>query len=125
MADIDSTGRESRLGRGTSRRTSSRDSLFLSATIRRKGDVEDELVPVRVRNLSAIGLMADYNDVASPGDPVVVTVRGIGSVQGKVAWVRSGKIGVEFDAEVDPKLARKPVKPDPDRTPAKPLRPLF
>lgn len=125
MADIDPTGRESGLRRGASRRTSNRDSLFLSATIRRKGDLEEELVPVRVRNLSAIGLMADYKDIATPGDPVVVTVRGIGAVNGKVAWVRQGKIGVAFDVEVDPKLARKPVKVEPEPVIARPLKPLF
>lgn len=91
----------------TGRRNSGRDSLFLSAVIRRAGEAEPE--PVRVRNLSAIGLMADYKEVASEGDAVTVTVRGIGSVAGKVAWVRRGRIGVSFDVEVDPLAARKPV----------------
>jgi hypothetical protein len=108
-----------------SRRTASRDSLFLSATIRRNADVEQELLPVRVRNLSAVGLMADYDDVAEIGEPVVVTVRGIGSVMGKVAWVKRGRIGIAFDVEVDPKLARKPVKPAQRPTMKPPLRPIF
>ena len=105
---------ETKISRGksadaASRRASSRDSLFLSATIRRVQDPAVDLTPVRVRNLSAIGLMADYLDVAIAGDPVVVTLRGIGAVSGKVAWVKSGRIGINFDVEVDPLKARKPV----------------
>ena len=99
------------------RRVSARDSLFLAATIRRRTDGEEELVPVRVRNLSAVGLMADYEREAEPGEPVVVTLRGIGLVPGMVAWVRKGRIGIAFDEDVDPLLARRPVSgqaaPDP------------
>jgi hypothetical protein len=106
-----------------SRRNASRDSLFLSATIRKVGESADGLKPVRVRNLSAIGLMADHNDRSAPGDKVIVSLRGIGSVDGTVAWVRSGRIGIAFDEQIDPKLARKPVKPTP--APPRPLRPIF
>ena len=53
--------------------------------------------------------MADYTDMAAEGDPVTVTVRGIGTVAGKVAWLRRGRIGIAFDAEVDPMAARNPV----------------
>ena len=124
VADIDPIARETKVGGDASRRSSSRDSLFLSATICRKGDAEEDLVPVRVRNLSAVGLMADYSEVADLGDPVVVTVRGIGSVAGKVAWIKQGRIGIAFDIEVDPKMARKPVKPAPQPL-SKPIRPIF
>jgi hypothetical protein len=111
VADIDPAGRETRLARNNqSRRSSSRDSLFLAATIRRKADGAGELSPARVRNLSAVGVMVDYADAVEPGESVIVTVRGIGSVPGKVAWVRRGRIGIAFDLEVDPKLARKPVR---------------
>jgi hypothetical protein len=92
------------------RRRARRDSLFLSATVRRKADPEDEIVLVRVRNLSAVGLMADYDDVAEIGDEVVVKVRGIGSIDGRIAWLRRGRVGIAFDVEVDPKLVRRPVK---------------
>jgi hypothetical protein len=38
-------------------------------------------------------------------------------VPGMVAWVRKGRIGVAFDEDVDPMLARRPVSgqaaPDP------------
>lgn len=98
------------LSESAPRRAWSRDHLFLSACIRKEADKEGRSATVRVRNLSAIGLMADYTDVAAPGDAVVVTVRGIGSVAGMVSWVRRGRIGVTFDVEVDPKMARKPVR---------------
>jgi hypothetical protein len=105
-----------------SRRTASRDSLFLSAIICRAGESKDEVAPSRVRNLSAIGLMADYDQVAAAGDRVTVTVRGIGSVSGKVAWVKRGRIGVTFDVEVNPLSARRPVvKPAPQQRLQRPL----
>jgi hypothetical protein len=101
----------------TGRRVSARDSMFLAATIRRRTDKEEELVPVRVRNLSAVGLMADYDRDAEPGEPVLVSLRGIGQVPGMVAWIRKGRIGIAFDEDVDPLLARRPVSgqaaPDP------------
>lgn len=104
------------------RRAWNRDHLLLTAGIRKESGAASEVATVRVRNLSAIGLMADYTDVAAPGDAVVVTVRGIGSVTGMVSWVRRGRIGVTFDVEVDPKMARKPVRKTP--APAAKQRPL-
>jgi hypothetical protein len=105
------------------RRVSARDSLFLAATIRRRTDVEEELVPVRIRNLSAVGLMADYDREAEAGEPVVVTLRGVGKVPGMVAWVENGRIGVAFDEDVDPMMARRPVGPQAAQDPVQ-RRPL-
>ncbi len=96
-------------GEHAGRRSKGRDSLFLMATIRKAAEPEREEIPVRVRNLSDVGLMADYLDVAEEGEAVTVEVRGIGKVAGKVAWVRQGQIGITFDSAVDPLLARKPV----------------
>ena len=92
---------------GTRRAT--RDSLLLLATVTRSSVDGADPVPVRVRNLSSVGLMADYVDIAIPGEPVVVNVRGLGNVAGTVAWLRRGRIGVSFDVEVDPLLVRRPV----------------
>ena len=96
-------------GEHAGRRSKGRDSLFLMATIRKVSEPDREEIPVRVRNLSEIGLMADYLDIAEPGEAVSVEVRGIGKVPGMVAWVEDGRIGITFDTEVDPMLARKPV----------------
>ena len=105
------------LSESVPRRAWQRDHLFLAATIRKEAEKDGREATVRVRNLSAIGLMADYTDVVAPGDPVIVTVRGIGSVAGMVNWVRRGRIGITFDVEVDPKMARKPVRKAPPPLP--------
>ena len=92
------------------KRSNARDSLLLTARIRRPGAGEG--VPVRVRNLSSGGLMAEVRDDADTltlGRPVEVNVRGIGWVTGRVAWVTDGRAGIAFDRAIDPKLARKPV----------------
>ena len=88
-------------------RGGARDSLLLGAQFRAKG--RRNSVQVRVRNLSPGGLMAEYVGPIGIGDAVEIEVRGIGWVAGTVAWATNGRIGVAFDAEVDPLRARKPV----------------
>lgn len=88
-------------------RSGSRDSLLLTAQFRVAGDSKIETV--RVRNLSSGGLMAEYAAAISRGTTVEVEVRGVGWVQGTIAWATDGRVGVAFDREIDPMLARKPV----------------
>ena len=88
-------------------RTATRDSLLLAAMMRHPQLAEP--VKVRVRNLSAGGLMAEYPDPMEAGAPVEIEVRGVGWVSGKVAWSTDGRIGVAFEKEINPKDARKPV----------------
>lgn len=83
-----------------------RDSLLLMADLRLPGR---DAIPVRVRNLSAGGLMAEYAGDLDPGLGVELVVRGIGAVSGRVAWRAAGRIGIAFDRLIDPLLARKPV----------------
>jgi hypothetical protein len=90
-----------------SNRQDSRDSLFLMADMRVPGT--KEVLPIRVRNLSPGGLMADYSDGLEQGLAIEFEVRGIGWVTGHVAWSAAGRIGVAFDRQIDPLLARKPV----------------
>ncbi|MFX7984907.1 PilZ domain-containing protein, partial [Acinetobacter baumannii] len=66
-------------------------------------------VQVRVRNLSAGGLMAEVPEALAIGTPVEVEVRGIGWVLGRIAWAAAGRVGVAFEHEIDPRMARKPV----------------
>lgn len=86
-------------------RTAARDSLFLMSDLR----IGDQLVTVRVRNLSAGGMMAEYPRGLEPGTGIDCALRGIGMVRGQVAWSAAGRIGIAFDQEVDPMLARKPL----------------
>jgi hypothetical protein len=91
----------------TPQRGKSRDSLLLGAQFRAAG--AETSVQVRVRNLSAGGLMAEYAGPIGAGDRIEIEVRGIGWVPGEVAWATNGRIGIAFDREIDPLRARKPV----------------
>lgn len=92
---------------GAQSRNEARDSLFLMADFRIAG--LSDIMQVRVRNLSAGGLMAEFPAGLDLGLRVEFDVRGIGWVPGKVAWSAAGRIGVAFDRAIDPMLARKPV----------------
>jgi hypothetical protein len=86
-------------------RNAVRDSLFLMAELR----VGAVATTVRVRNLSAGGLMAEYPQGLDVETEVACDLRGVGVVAGRVAWSAAGRIGIAFDREIDPLLARKPV----------------
>ncbi|WP_108812191.1 PilZ domain-containing protein [Sphingorhabdus sp. Alg231-15] len=92
---------------GLPKRELDRDSLFLKATLRFVNG--DDCGEVRIRNLSAGGLMAEAPVIAKRGDKVELELRNIGRVTGYVAWVAQGRLGIAFDHPIDPKLARKPV----------------
>lgn len=88
-------------------RSGPRDSLFLLTSLK-----SDEGIPLgraRVRNLSATGLMADCERRVPAGARILLELRGIGRISGNVVWARDDKIGVAFDQEIDPQLARRPV----------------
>lgn len=102
-------------------RKAMRDSMFLAVEIEQPDT--GERFSARARNVSDGGLMADEHDGLGVGDRVVVSLRGVGRVEGKVAWVRDGGIGIAFDERIDPRQTRKPVngaKPT-----AAPRGPLF
>lgn len=108
---------------GAADRNRVRDSLFLLAMLRVPGMREP--IPVRVRNLSSGGLMAEIAKPVDKGLAVEVDVRGIGWVSGRVAWCTQGRLGVAFDAPIDPMLARKPVAGKAKPVAGKPITPLF
>ena len=90
-----------------------RDSLFLLTNVARvRGGTSGE---ARVRNLSAAGLMAECKIMLRVGERVVFDLRGVGQVSGRVVWARGLRVGVLFDREIDPRLARKPVGTDPSK----------
>lgn len=91
-------------GRGPAR-AAPRDSLFLLSTV--KSADGREIGKLRVRNLSATGLMADCEYPVAAGSIIICNLRGLGDVPGTVAWARNGRIGVAFDHGIDPQMTRK------------------
>jgi PilZ domain len=91
----------------TAKRGNNRDSLLLKAILRFPNSREER--EVRIRNLSAGGLMAELPARVSRGEPVEINLRSIGWITGHVAWVTEGRLGIAFDHSINPIDARKPV----------------
>ena len=89
---------------GVETRHIQRDSLFLTAEVRLDG--EEAAERVKVRNLSARGMMAEGSMSVLRGARVSINLRNIGWIEGSVAWVHDNRFGIAFAKEVDPKLAR-------------------
>jgi len=92
---------------GSENRQISRDSFFLMADLRVDGlDGEHR---IKVRNLSAGGMMGEGPVRVLRGAVVDVNIRNIGWVEGSVAWVQDNRFGISFRDEIDPAIARAPV----------------
>ncbi|MFM5954317.1 MAG: PilZ domain-containing protein [Novosphingobium sp.] len=91
---------------GNDSRQIGRDSLLVLADLRIDG-LEGEQ-RIRVRNLSAGGLMAEGSFKVLRGVVVWVNLRNIGWIEGSVAWVQDNRFGIAFREEIDPRLARAP-----------------
>lgn len=89
---------------GVDTRHVNRDSLFLSAELRFEGDSVAHRV--RVRNLSAKGMMAEGEMRVLAGSRVTVQLKNIPPVEGNVAWVHGIRFGIAFSEEIDPKAPR-------------------
>lgn len=85
-----------------------RDSLFLMADLRLV-NAEGEH-KVKVRNLSAGGMMAEAAMKVTRGEPVQINLRNLGWVDGVVAWIQDNRFGIAFVEDIDPKAARAPVQ---------------
>lgn len=68
-----------------------------------------EALRFTVRNLSPGGMMAQGQGVLPIDARVSVTLRNVGAVQGKVAWVDKDRYGIAFDHQIDPQAVRAPV----------------
>jgi hypothetical protein len=101
-------------------RNAARDSMLLQAPLRRVNSPVHHPVTLRIRNLSAGGMMAECSEPLAAGEPVVMDLRGIGEVPGRVAWCHDGRVGISFDTPIDPRLTRKPVA-----TPKPPVLPSY
>lgn len=91
----------------SAKRSMDRDSLFLKAILR--FPVTSEEREVRIRNLSAGGLMAEVPAGLSCGERVEVNLHNIGWLSGHVAWVSDGRVGIAFTHPINPKDARLPI----------------
>ena len=91
-----------------------RDSLFVLAEARLDGS--ETVQRVKVRNLSAGGMMAEGLGKPVRGQLVWVDLRNIGWIEGSVAWVQDNRVGIAFREEIDPKVARAPASAG-DNTP--------
>ncbi len=95
----------------TESRQVARDSLFIMAELRLDGQDADHRV--KVRNISARGLMAEGDIAVTRGSVVWISLRQAGWVDGTVAWVQDNRFGVAFRMEIDPKSVRAHVSPAP------------
>jgi hypothetical protein len=86
-----------------------RDSLFLLAHVRVDG--QPGASRVKVRNLSAGGMMAEGDAKVVRGTLVAVELRNIGWVEGSVAWKQDNRFGIAFVDEIDPAVVRAPGAP--------------
>ena len=68
-------------------RIAPRDSLFLLTSLTTLQGAS--LGKARIRNLSATGMMADCEAALAKGQQVIMDLRGVGQVFGKIAWTRS------------------------------------
>jgi hypothetical protein len=102
-------------------RVSARESMFLAATIWFDG--EEALMPVRIRNISAGGMMIDSAVPRIKGLPLVAELKTIGKVSGKVAWSHDQRMGILFDRPIDPQRAR--VQLATPKAPKKTVKSLF
>lgn len=84
-----------------------RDSLLLKAVLRFPNTKNEH--EVRIRNVSAGGLMAQILTDVPRGERVEIKLRTIGWVSGCIAWVTEGRVGIAFDQPINPRDARKPV----------------
>ena len=84
-----------------------RDSFYVFARMRFAGDTEQHRI--RIRNVSAGGLMAECAVIPRHGEPVVVELSGLGWLPGTVCWVQEHRFGIALRRDIDPRsVLRQP-----------------
>jgi hypothetical protein len=96
-------------------RGADRDSLFMQARVAIAGNAEP--VSVRVRNLSAGGMLAESPVSVVQGTVVEVELRNIGPVPGRIVWTGEKKFGIAFDRAINPQSVRRDVAPQKEEVP--------
>ena len=89
----------------TEKRREPRDSVFLRAALRLPGETRPR--EVRVRNLSATGLLAEGAGPVRAGARVEVELRNLGWISGTIAWAFENRCGIAFDQAVDARRVRQ------------------
>jgi hypothetical protein len=85
-----------------------RDSLFVMADLRVAGT--DGEHRIKMRNLSAGGMMGEGTVRVMRGSAVSVNIRNVGWTDGTIAWVQENRFGIAFRDEIDAAQARMPVR---------------
>ena len=96
-------------------RGADRDSLFMQANVTIDG--RPAPVSVRVRNLSAGGMLAESPVTVSQGATVEVDLRNVGPVPGRIVWTGEKKFGIAFDRAINPQAVRRDVAPQREDVP--------
>ena len=91
----------------TEQRQIARDSLFVMVDVRLDGSPDEHRV--KMRNLSAGGMMGEGDVRVTRGAVIFVNIRNLGWIEGTVAWLQDNRFGLAFRDEIDPILARDPV----------------
>lgn len=70
----------------------------------------DELC--QVRNISSRGMMVDTPSTFEPGERVLIELRSSERLDGTIAWISPGRVGIQFDTAIAPEeiLARNAPK---------------
>ena len=84
-----------------------RDSVFLQAAVSAADGTGSQMF--KIRNISRNGMMAEGPIGFDAGCELIVELRNIGSVRGRVTWARDNRFGFRFDHPVDPKAVRIPL----------------
>ena len=84
-----------------------RDSLYVCGEMTL--EASEAASPIKVRNLSARGMMAVCDEPVRLGQQATIGLRNIGTVNGTILWVHGHRFGITFEQEIDPKLVRQQV----------------
>jgi diguanylate cyclase (GGDEF)-like protein len=85
-------------------------------------EIDGQVMEIRLRNISAMGALAECPHPVSPGTVITIDIVGVGPVVGSVRWSQSGKFGIQFADSFD--LARLAPKREPGNE-VKMLRPWY
>lgn len=88
-------------------RGSTRSQTMLLAAFWVSGDPTSH--QLRVRDISATGLRGVTATQLTKGQEIVLEIRGVGKVEGRIVWASSELIGVQFGEPINPESTRIPV----------------